>query len=82
MMSTAGVDFKSKTVKIDGKNIKLALWDTVRSHCFLVTCFVAAIDYSMCVYFFIYKQAGQERFSTVTNGIALLLHSRRGLCCV
>jgi len=28
MMSTAGVDYKSKTLDLDGRRLKLALWDT------------------------------------------------------
>jgi Ras-related protein Rab-8A len=52
-ITTIGIDFKIRTIDMDGKKIKLQIWDTAGTTLLLR---------------YINRVAGQERFRTITTG--------------
>lgn len=70
-ITTIGVDFKIRTVVIDGKRVKLQIWDTGNVFFFL---FDQIKFFILCWSNFFFKRkpklifsAGQERFRTITS---------------
>lgn len=60
-----GVDFKVKFVTINGKKLKLAIWDTGNCKSLLITNHLK-LKYNES-YLMTYFTAGQERFRTLTS---------------
>ena len=60
-ISTIGIDFKMKTIELNGKKIKLQIW-------LLQVCLVLVLlGKKLNIIFLIRDTAGQERFYTITS---------------
>ena len=61
-----GVDFKVKTIVLDGKRVKLSIWVSITIRGQEGITFHSAIRSQLCHQFTLQDTAGQERFRTLT----------------
>ncbi|KAK8803215.1 hypothetical protein WA158_000909 [Blastocystis sp. Blastoise] len=64
-ITTIGIDFKIKTINVEGKNIKLQIWDTAGQERFrtITTSYFRGAEAVMLVY----SVTNRESFNSVTN---------------
>lgn len=58
-LSTIGVDFKIRNIRVKDKVVKLQIWDTAGT-------LISNCVFYVCLFFF-YECVGQERFRTITS---------------